>query len=336
MTVYDLAGTERVLADFSLTIEKCCLEEGGIYAVTGPNGCGKSTFLNLLSLADRPSSGEIVFNGEKVRYGDSDRLLELKRRIGYLMQNPYLFNMSVYNNISYGLRVRGISKAEIRKKVEGMMARLSLTHLAGTNAHALSGGEAQKVALARTLVLDTDVFLMDEPTESVDQRNVYVVEDLIRELVKKRKATVIFATHSRDQAYRLSNNIITIIDGKIRDIAYENVFSGVLVEETDGLNTIKLAEKMQFKTARGKKGRVTIAIDPNDIILSNEELTSSALNRFEGTITKIEDVNGSLRVFVNAGVTLCALITRKSFLNMGFNIGKSVWVTFKANAVKII
>lgn len=336
MTVYDLEGTERLLADFSLTIERCHLEEGGIYAVTGPNGCGKSTFLNLLSLADRPSRGEIIFNGEKVRYGDSDRLLELKRRIGYLMQNPYLFNMSVYSNISYGLRVRGLSKAEIREKVERMMARLSLTHLAGTNAHALSGGEVQKVALARTLVLDTDVLLMDEPTESVDQRNIYVVEDLIRELVRERKATVIFSTHSRDQAYRLSNNIITIIDGKISDIAYENVFSGVLVEETDGLNMVKLVEKVQFKVASGKKGHVTVAIDPNDIILSNEELTSSALNRFKGTIMKIEDVNGSLRVFVNAGVTLCALITRKSFLDMGFNIGKSVWATFKANAVKVI
>ena len=86
----------------------------------------------------------------------------------------------------------------------------------------------------------------------------------------------------------------------------------------------------------GEQGPTAIAIDPRDIILSDEELTSSALNRFRGPITKIEDVNGSLRVFVNIGVTLCSLITRKSYHDMHLNVGKDVWVTFKANAVRVI
>ena len=336
MNVYALEGTERNLAEFSLTIESCRFEKGLIYAVTGPNGCGKTTLLNLLSLVDRPSKGEVVFNGERVDFDNLDQLLSHRRRIGYLMQNPYLFNMNVYDNISYGLKIRALLRKDVREQVERIMDRLLLTHLAKRSAHNLSGGEAQRVALARTLVLDVDVFLMDEPTANVDQRNIHVVEALITELNKERNVTVILTTHSLDQAYRMSRNLVSVVDGKISDVGYENVFSGVLEATRDGLNTVTLTEKVKFNVAKGRKGHVTVAIDPYAIILSNDEVTSSALNKFKGIITKIEDVNGSLRVFIDTGVILCALITRRSYLNMDMNIGKSVWVTFKANAVKLI
>jgi molybdopterin-binding protein len=271
------------------------------------------------------------------------------------MQDPYLFNMSVRDNVAYGLKIRRLKKNSIARAVDEMMERFSLTHLARRTAHTLSGGEAQRVALARTFVMDADAYLLDEPTGNVDQRNIRVIEKLILELNSEKKATIVLATHARDQAYRMSRNLISIIDGRISDIAYENVFSGVLTEESDGVRTTTLAEKVTLKVGHGKKGPVlparrspkgedgsgvegpvTIAVDPRDIILSNEEIQSSALNRFTGTITRIENVDGSLRVFVDVGVVLCALITRRSFLDMNMNIGKKVWVTFKANAVKVI
>lgn len=336
MILYDLKDTLNVRADFKLAIEACRIEPGVVYAVTGPNGSGKSTFLKLLAFIERPSKGSVIFNGRAVNYDSPNELLRLRRRTGCLLQNPYLFNMSVYDNIGYGLKVRGTSDSDISKKVARIMDELSLVHLAGRGAHTLSGGEAQRVALARALVLDVDVFLLDEPTVNVDQAHVRVVEELIIRLNRDRKVTVIVATHSLDQVYRMSRNIITVMNGRISDIGYANVFSGVLNEDADGLKRVRLDIKTEIRVAEGQPGPATVAIDPQAIILSDYELMSSALNRLRGTIVKIEEAGGSVRVFMDTGIILCALITRKSYHDMNLNIGKSVWLTFKASAVRVL
>jgi len=336
MNAYELQEVQNTVGSFSLRSGTRALERGTVYAVTGPNGSGKTTLLNMLALLIRPDRGRLVFWGDEVDHDRSEHLLEQRRRIAYQLQNPYLFNMSVRDNIACGLRVRSVSKPEIASRVSTIMEQLLLSEMKSRNAHALSGGEVQRVALARTLVLDADVYLLDEPTANVDQRNVHLVEELILRLNRDRGATVILSTHSRDQAYRMSRRVISIIGGNIHDIAYENVFSGVLTVERDGLRTVALPESVTVKVGQGTEGPATLAIDPQDIILSRQELASSALNRFEGRITGVEDVNGSLRVFVDTGIVLCALVTRRSYVEMDLNVGSPVWVTFKANAVKVI
>lgn len=336
MIIYELKKVKKNWGNFSLEIEKCSLEKGCIYAVIGPNGCGKSTFLNLLSLADRPSSGELFFKGNNLNCNDKEECLRVRRDISHLMQSPYLFKMSVQANVSYGLKIRGLPKDIINQKVKDVLCKLSLSHLAKKNINCLSGGEAQRVALARTLVMDSEVFLLDEPTAYVDKQNIGLVENLLLSLSQDKKSTMVIATHSQGQAYRMSKNIISIIDGKIKDIAYENVFSGILKEGADGLKILNLAKEVSFKLNYDQEGSITIAIDPQDVILSNELFNSSALNRLYGEITKLENINGSLRVFIDAGVVFCALITYKSFHDMNLNIGKKVWATFKTNSIKII
>jgi len=223
MSIFRLQHTESKVSGFSLSIEDCCFAREEIYAVMGPNGAGKSTLMNLLALLDRPFSGEIEFDGKNVDYSKSERLLKQRRKIAYLMQHPYLFNMSVYNNIAYGLKIRGLPVKQINSKVNAIMDQLLLSHLAKQNAHTLSGGEAQRTALARTLVLDAEVYLLDEPTSSVDQQNIHVVEELILQRNKNSKATIVFTTHSSRQACRLSRNIISVLDGKINDMDNEKV-----------------------------------------------------------------------------------------------------------------
>jgi tungstate transport system ATP-binding protein len=337
VTLYNLNETQSRLGEFNLSVDNCVIESGNVYSVLGPNGSGKTTLLNTLAFLHAPSSGTLVFKGRTVDYSDRPGVLALRRQVGYLMQNPYLFNMSVFDNIAYGLKVRGRPGEETNKRVESVMTRLSLSHLAGRNAHRLSGGESQRVAMARTLVLDCDVVLLDEPTSSVDVHNVRAVEEAILQFNREKKTTIIFTTHSHDQAYRMSGSLLSIINGRICGVTYENVFDGTVVEGTDGVRTVSPAKGLCFAVTAGKDGQnVTIAVDPEDIIISEEQLSSSALNSFQGVITKAEEVLGTLRIFVDVGVSLCAVVTRKSFVGMGLNIGKSVWVTFKANAVKVL
>lgn len=334
--MYELHQTVCARDGFSLQVEKCRLERGATYAVVGPNGSGKTTFLDLLALQRAPTEGELLFAGQAVDWDDRRELLSQRRRLAYLMQNPYLFSTSVAGNIAYGLELRGMGKEEIGDRVAAMARRLSLEHLLTRSAQRLSGGEAQRVALARTLVLDADAYLLDEPTANVDRQHVHRVEELIREVGARRGATVVLTTHSQEQAYRLSTSHVSIIDGQLSDVAYENVLAGELRAEADGVRSVSLTGGVELKIAEGEAGPVTVAIDPQHLILSAEELQSSALNRFPGTVTRAEALGDSLRVFVDVGVPLCALVTARSFEEMGLKVGQRVWVTFKATAVHVL
>jgi len=336
MNCFELREIRCQLGAFRLRIDELSLEQGAVYAVAGPNGCGKSTLLNLLAMLVAPDEGRMHFKHAPVRHGDTDQLLGQRRRIGYLMQDPYLFNMKVRDNIGYGLKLRGLPAREVAARTNAMLERLAIAGLADRRAHELSGGEAQRVAVARTLVLDADAYLLDEPTANVDQRNVRVVEELILEQSRARNATVVFATHARDQAYRMTRNLISVVNGRIRDIAYENVFAGTLAHAEDGGRVVTIDGALAIRVTDGRDGPVTIAVDPQDIVLSPEPFESSALNRFCGAITRIESFGETLRVFVDVGVAFCALITRSSYEQLNLNIGKEIWLTFKATAVRVL
>ena len=214
MTAYQLSGVERAWGSFRLRAAEWCVARGSITAVTGPNGCGKTSLLRILSLVDRPEAGQVICGGATVNYDDRRAWLRQRRRIGGLMQQPYLFNMTVSDNIAYGLRLRHIAGASVRRQVGEVMQRLALEPLARRNAHTLSGGEAQRVALARTLVMDVDVLLLDECTAGVDREYVHAVESYIRDLNSRQGTTVIFTTHSEGQAGRLAHQRITLVDGQ--------------------------------------------------------------------------------------------------------------------------
>jgi len=215
MNAYRLDHVERSWGDFVLRADDIRLERGAIQALTGSNGCGKTSLLRVLSLLDRPETGQVYFGGDAVDYDDGAEWLRQRRRIAYLMQHPYLFNMNVHDNIAYGLHLRHVPSAEIRQRVHEVIKRLELEPFARRNAHTLSGGETQRVALARTLVLDAEVMLLDEFTAGVDRQYVETVEEYVRELNTERGTTIVFSTHSANQAVRLSDHPITIVDGNV-------------------------------------------------------------------------------------------------------------------------
>ena len=334
--MYELRQISSCRDAFDLRVEECDLQPRTTYAVVGPNGSGKSSFLDLLALLRQPDSGTCYLSGREVVWSDRGALLAQRRHIAYLMQNPYLFSTTVAGNIAYGLELRGVDGGEIRRRVQEMAVALSLESLLDRSARRLSGGEAQRVALARTLVLDADVYLLDEPTANVDRQHVHRVEELIREAGRRRGATVVLTTHSQEQAHRLTGSLLTLIDGRLSATAYENVLSGQLRRESDGVRTVVLPGGVEFKVAAGEPGPVTLTIDPEHLILSAEELESSALNRLPGWVTRAEDAGDWLRVYVDVGVPLCAHVTARSFERLGLNVGRRVWVTFKATAARLL
>ena len=187
-------------------------KQAGIYVLTGENGCGKSTFLRICSLLEAPDRGEVIYLDER---GTVPRDIALQRRITLLLPKIGLFNTTVFKNISYGLRVRGIKGKEAADRVEKMLEFVGLGHKKDQNARTLSSGEAQRVGIARALVIEPDILFLDEPTASIDRKNTEIIETIIHQLKQDGRTTIVMTTHDQAQAQRLADFRMAMSDGKI-------------------------------------------------------------------------------------------------------------------------
>jgi tungstate transport system ATP-binding protein len=178
-----------------------------IYGVTGDNGAGKTTLLKIIAGLERYDAGEILYNGNPLEQG-------MMKKITYLSQTPYLMRTSVYENIVYPLKIRNIDPMIIQNKAKNIMEELQITELKDQLATQLSGGESQKVALARALVFDPEVLLLDEPTASIDPATIDTIEEAITKRNKLQKMTVIMISHNMDQVKRMCHEIVYMKKGK--------------------------------------------------------------------------------------------------------------------------
>lgn len=161
-------------------------------ALVGPNGAGKTTLLHLLAFLETQDSGTISFFGKTA---GKDNLIPFRRRVGLLLQHPYLFNTTVMSNLTSGLKVRGVARSKRRKMAVSALEWVGLSGFGGRSARSLSGGEAQRVALARALVLDPEVLLLDEPANHMDISSVQRIEEIVLEMNREKGTTVVFTTH---------------------------------------------------------------------------------------------------------------------------------------------
>lgn len=208
--VKDYAG-RRVLEIGSLDISK-----GEIFAVVGPSGAGKSTLLRLLNFLESPTEGVITFLGHEFRPG-AEMPLALRRRVTTVFQHPLLLDQSVLNNVTYGLRLRGLTNSS--NLTSSVLEQVGLAQLAHQRARTLSGGEAQRVALARAMVLQPDVLLMDEPTANLDPYNVTLIEEIARRLNHEHSTTLVLVTHNVFQAKRLATQVALMLDGRLVEVS---------------------------------------------------------------------------------------------------------------------
>jgi putative ABC transport system ATP-binding protein len=183
---------------------------GEIIAIVGPSGAGKSSFLRLLNRLDEPTSGTVLLRSEDYR---SIRPQELRRRIGMVMQTAYLFPGTVSANIAFGPRQRGEVLAA--GQIASLLERVGLPGFADRDVSHLSGGEAQRVALARTLANAPEVLLADEPTSALDEASVRGIEELILDIIQERQMTCVIVTHNRAQAARLAARTMVMEAGRL-------------------------------------------------------------------------------------------------------------------------
>lgn len=191
-----------------LDIDKLIIEEGKITGITGPNGSGKSTLLNIIGGLDCQYEGKIGYDGNTLNSN-------VARNMTHVFQKPYLFRRRVYDNIAYPLRLRKIDKETEEKLVNEIIKRLEIEDLVDKKAQLLSGGESQKVALARAIVFKPKLLLLDEPTSNIDPESIKVMEREILRFNKETNSTVVIVTHNLDQSQRICDNIIYISSGKV-------------------------------------------------------------------------------------------------------------------------
>jgi len=214
---YEILRVEKLTKKYEkevLHVEKLSFEKGKIYGLIGPSGAGKSTFLRLINFLESPTTGRIFFKGKEV-FGNGRLDLSTQRGMTMVFQKPVLFKTSVRENVAYGLKARGFPKEEIREKVELLLKKVGLEAFAGRHAGSLSGGEAQRIALARAVAFDPGVLLLDEPTANLDPNNIEMFEDLILNLNKEKEMTVIMVTHNIFQAKRIANEVLFFYEGHL-------------------------------------------------------------------------------------------------------------------------
>jgi len=198
------------------------LDQGEIVGLVGPNGSGKSSLLKILSFLENPTSGQLTFQGKSI---SGNVPLPVRRRIALVFQEPLLFNTTVFENVASGLKIRGISRRDIKHEVENWLDCFGVLHLINQAARSLSGGEAQRVSLARAFVLEPDILFLDEPFSALDTPTKEALIEDLEKILKTTKTTVVIVSHDFRDIFRLAQRAVVLVDGRVED---ENTPIGLL------------------------------------------------------------------------------------------------------------
>jgi tungstate transport system ATP-binding protein len=198
-----------------LNIESLEIQRGETLGVVGPNGAGKSTLLLTLAQLLKPARGEIRFDGKPLY--DLDEL-EYRRKISFVFQSPLLLDMTVKENVALGLKFRGAPKEQAKVEAAKWMKSLGVEALSARRAGSLSGGEAQRVSLARAFVLNPELMLLDEPFAALDPPTRVKLLDDLSALLAEDHRTAVFVTHNLNEAAKLSHRVAVMINGRVRQV----------------------------------------------------------------------------------------------------------------------
>lgn len=347
-----IEGIEKKFRDFHLQDIHLNVEKGDYFMLLGKSGSGKSLLLEIIAGLQRADSGKIMLNNKEITH------LEIqKRNIGLLFQDFAIFpHLSVFQNIAYPLRSNKRNRKEIGEIVTNLAMEFEIAHLLRRKTNNLSGGEKQRLALARTLAMEPEILLLDEPLTSLDVQLRQGIRKLFRNINGKGK-TIIHVTHDHEEAMLLANKVAVIHQGKIiqkgpvKDVFHrpvnefvanftgiKNFFRGVFIDDgQDELNKIQIKEGVIVKALRKPSGKETaVVIRCQDIILSKNKAETSAANNFRATVLEVFPSVVGFEVLLDIGVQLTALVSSEAIQKFKLAENNIIWVSFKASALKIL
>jgi tungstate transport system ATP-binding protein len=355
--VVELSGVRVARGDaVILEVPRLEVHAGEILVVIGPNGSGKSTLLRVMGLLEPPTAGEVRFRGRAV---GKRRLLAARREMASVFQDPLLVDATVFENVALGLRFRHLPPAEMTPRVQAWLDRFGIAHLAYRQARTLSGGEAQRTALARALVLNPELLLLDEPFSALDQPTREVLIEELARILREDRITTVLVTHERSEAVALGDQVAVMMQGKTlqvdetsrlfrapaseeiaRFVGVETIVDCRVLSIQAGLATLDAGgQKIEVTAAVAPGDRVRLCLRPEDVTLMSSEaphLASSSRNHVAGTITRLIPAGPYVRAVVDCGFPLVALLTRRSVEELGLREGVPAIATFKATAPHVI
>ena len=332
-------------------IDRFAVAEGETLALLGPNGAGKSTL--LLALARLlPAAGELRFRGARITDDHAYR-----RRVAVVFQRPLLLDRTVIDNAALGLELRGVGRQERERRGAAALARLGIAPLARRRARSLSGGEAQRVSIARALAIHPELLFLDEPFAGLDApARESATADLAR-AVREEGVTTVLVTHDRDEALSLADRVGVLLAGRLRQldrpdvvfatpadaevadfVGVENILPARVIRVADDLTELRIAEALVEATSLPPPGEAfpLLCLAPDDVVLSRGEIASSARNHFPGRVVRVEPIGRRTRVVLDCGFPLVAHVTRRSALELGLRVGEDVVASFKATVPHLL
>ena len=354
------------LAQFPL---ECSFQTGReVVVLFGPSGAGKTTVLDCVAGFRAPREGRVVLGDRVLFCGRSGVNLPVRRRhVGYLSQQPALFpHLTVRQNVGYGLL--DLPHEEREARVQAILERFRIPHLGDSRPAAISGGEQQRVALARTLVCEPELLLLDEPLAALDLRLKSLLVDALFEWQRERAVPMLYVTHDRSEAYSLARRVLVMEQGRVvadgaphavfdapvsRDQAalsgYENIFEAVVqqVHPAQGTMSCRIAGSgllLESPLAKRSEGESAyLAIRAGDILVATSQPSGiSARNVLSSRIRLIEDRDGMAELRVLCGVAdgpeteFCVHITRGAMHDLALEPGKPVWLIIKTHSIQFV
>ena len=340
MILYRLTDIRKVyLRRTVLDIPSLEIETGKIYALLGPNGAGKTTLLNILAFLDTPSGGDLSFQSQRVRYTEA-ALQALRKKVVMVDQHPIMFTTSVYKNVEFGLKIRGVPTRERERIVEESLDLVGMRPFMSAPAHRLSGGETQRVALARALALSPEVFLCDEPTSGIDAENRQVVVDILRQINGEKQISLIFTSHDRAQASALTGNVLVLEGGRLTKTSYENVFAGIVEKRGEAACRFRIRNGLSLELSNDRldPGRTPtrIYIDPTGLKLMPAAGKADSVDAIRAKVISTAVENEHVRVVLDAGVSLTAFLTVAEYRDKQIMAGDVVLLVAPPESIHLL
>jgi tungstate transport system ATP-binding protein len=345
-------GGQKVVDVPSLQVRK-----NEVLMIIGPNGSGKTTLLLTLASLIRPTAGGISYH--EMTVDDRGSLVKLRRKLAVVFQDPLLLNRNVWENVTLGLRLRGIKGAEMKARTEKWLERFGVTHLAKRSGRTLSGGEAKRVSLARAMALEPTVLFLDEPFTALDTPTRQALLEDFERVLRETRVTTVMVTHDHNEALALGDRIAVLMKGSIRQLGTPqevfsspvdeevaefveagNIWCGVVTSQSGGLVSVDIdGRSIQAVSPLPAQAKVAAYLNYEDVTLvvgAQAAAPSTARNQMRGTITKSFPHGTQLKVTLDCGFPLSSVITRRSWEELELGVGREVVASFKASSVHLI